>query len=130
MRPVIGTFEDIVALAPAHAVLLVGLRALAFELHPGLVEVARPGERSLSWGWGARKMREAYAYALPYTRHVNLGFYRGAFLPDPAGRLKGTGVALRHVTVKGVDDLSDPAIRDLMAAAREERRVALGLAPA
>lgn len=125
----IGTFEDIVALAPAHETLLRALRALAFELHPGLVEVARPGDRAVSWGWGPKKMSEAYAYALPYTGHVNLGFYRGAFLPDPAGRLKGTGAALRHVSLQGAAELSDPAIRDLLLAAREERRVALGLRP-
>lgn len=124
---VIGTFEDIVALAPTHEALLRRLRAMAMELHPGLVEVARPGDRAVSWGWGPKKMSEAYAYALPYTGHVNLGFYRGAFLPDPASRLKGTGAALRHVSLKTVEELSDPAIRALMLAAREERRVALGL---
>jgi hypothetical protein len=125
---VIGTFEDIVALAPAHEPLLRALRALAFQLHPELVEVARPGDKAVSWGWGPRKMSEAYAYALPYTGHVNLGFYRGAFLPDPAGRLKGTGAALRHVSLKTAAELSDPAIRALMVAARDERRAALGLA--
>lgn len=127
MPGVIGTFEDIVALAPAHAALLQALRALAFELHPGLVEVARPGDRAVSWGWGPKKMSEAYAYALPYTAHVNLGFYKGALLPDPAGRLKGTGAALRHVSLTSPDQVADPAIRALMEAAREERCAALGL---
>jgi hypothetical protein len=125
---VIGTFEDILALAPAHEALLRALRAMAFELHPELVEVARPGDRAVSWGWGPKKMSEAYAYALPYSGHVNLGFYRGAFLPDPAGRLKGTGAALRHVSLKTAAELPDPAIRALMVAARDERRAALGLA--
>jgi hypothetical protein len=125
---VIGTFEDIVVLAPVHEALLRALRALAFELHPELVEVARPGDRAVSWGWGPKKMSEAYAYALPYSGHVNLGFYRGAFLPDPAGRLKGTGAALRHVSLKTAAELPDPAIRALMVAARDERRAALGLA--
>ena len=123
----IGTFEGIVALAPAHEALLRALRALAFELHPGLVEVARPGDRAVSWGWGPKKMSEAYAYALPYTGHVNLGFYRGAFLPDPARRLKGTGASLRHVSLKSVDEVADPAVRSLLVAACEERRVTLGL---
>lgn len=127
MANVIGTFEDIVALAPAHEALLRALRALALELHPGLVEVARPGDRAVSWGWGPKKMSEAYAYALPYANHVNLGFYKGAALPDPAGRLKGTGAALRHVSLTSADQVLDPSIRALMEAARQERRAALGL---
>lgn len=127
MADVVGTFEDIVALAPEHEATLRALRALARELHPGHVEVARPGDRAVSWGWGPKKMSEAYAYALPYKGHVNLGFYRGAFLPDPRGMLKGTGKAMRHLSVRRAEEVSDPAVRDLIVAAREERRDALGL---
>ncbi|PZU49013.1 MAG: hypothetical protein DI568_06365 [Sphingomonas sp.] len=116
-----------VALAPAQEAVLRALRALAFELHPGLVEVSRPGDRAVSWGWAAKKMSEAYAYALPYRSHVNLGFYRGAALPDPDGLLRGTGKAMRHVQVRDIKDVAAPGLRALMLAAREERRVALGL---
>ena len=123
----IGSFDDIVALAPAQEAVLRALRALAFELHPRLVEVSRPGDRAVSWGWGAKKMSEAYAFALPYRSHVNLGFYRGAALPDPDGLLRGTGKAMRHVQVRDIEDVAVPGLRALMLAAREERRVALGL---
>ena len=123
----IGSFDDIVALAPAQEAVLRALRALAFELHPGLVEVSRPGDRAVSWGWGAKKMSEAYAYALPYRSHVNLGFYRGAALLDPDGLLRGTGKAMRHVQVRDIEDVAVLGLRALMLAAREERRVALGL---
>ncbi|GAD58263.1 hypothetical protein MBEBAB_0513 [Brevundimonas abyssalis TAR-001] len=104
------------------------LRALAAEVNPEHVEVARPGDRAVSWGWGPKKMSEAYAYALPYKSHVNLGFYRGADLPDPRGRLKGTGKAMRHLSIQHADEISDAAVRDLLVAARDERRRALGLA--
>lgn len=123
----IGSFDDIVALAPAQEAVLRALRALAFELHPGLVEVSRPGDRAVSWGWGAKKMSEAYAYALPYRSHVNLGFYQGAGLPDPDGMLRGTGKAMRHVQVRDIEDVAVLGLRALMLAAREERRVVLGL---
>lgn len=125
MADAIGTFDQIVALAPRHEALLRALRALACDLHPGLVEVARPGDRAVSWGWGPKKMREAYACALPYRDHVNLAFYRGAVLPDPGGLLRGTGKAMRHVSIVRLDQLGDPAIRALLVAAREERREAL-----
>jgi len=126
MAAQIGTFEDIIALAPQHEAVLHALRALAQELHPEAVEVARPGDRAVSWGWGPKKMSEAYAYALPYAAHVNLGFYRGAALPDPTGLLQGTGKAMRHLAVRQVAEIAAPAIRALLIAARDERRAALG----
>ncbi len=131
MAEAAGTFAQIVALAPQHEALVLALRALAFALHPDVVEVSRPGDRAVSWGWGPKKMSEAYACALPYRDHVNLAFYRGAELPDPEGLLRGTGKAMRHVPLVGADQLDAPAIRALLVAAREERRLALRLdAPA
>jgi len=124
----IGTFEQIVALEPQHDELLHALRALAFELHPGLVEVARPGDRAVSWGWGSKKLSEAYACALPYRNHVNLAFYRGADLEDPTRILRGTGKAMRHLPLTQVEQLANPAVRELLIAARMERGQALGLA--
>lgn len=127
MAEVIGTFDDILALAPEHEAILRALRALVSDVHPELIEVSRPGDRAVSWGWGPKKMSEAYAYALPYKNHVNLGFYRGAVLPDPDGKLKGTGKAMRHISVAALSDVGDPALRDLIIAARDERRRGLGI---
>jgi hypothetical protein len=101
MNEAINTFEQIVALEPQHEALLRAVRALAFELHPDLVEVARPGDRAVSWGWGPRKMSEAYACALPYKDHVNLAFYQGANLRDPTRKLRGTGKTMRAVIAVG-----------------------------
>ncbi|MBN8630644.1 MAG: DUF1801 domain-containing protein [Rhodobacterales bacterium] len=120
------TFDDIVALAPQHRAVLLAVRARVGQEHPDVVEVARPGYRAVSWGFGA-KMTEAYAYALPYRDHVNLGFYQGTSLPDPAARLKGTGKAMRHIPLSDPADLDDPAVLTLIRAARDERRIALNL---
>ena len=49
------------------------------------------GERAATYGFGPKKMSDAYAYILPYTNWFNLGFYRGADLPNPHGLLEGTG---------------------------------------
>jgi hypothetical protein len=121
----LATFDDIVALEPQHASILRALRAKLLELHPELIEVARLGERAVSWGWGPKKMSEAYAYASPYRDHVNLGFYRGAFLKDPSGRLKGHGKAMRYVSLTHADDIDDKSLHDLIVEAREERKAAL-----
>ena len=39
----------------------------------------------------------AFAYANVFRAHVNVGFFRGTELPDPAGLLQGEGKYMRHV---------------------------------
>jgi hypothetical protein len=39
----------------------------------------------------------AFGYVAPFKDHVNLGFFFGALLKDPARLLEGTGERGRHV---------------------------------
>ena len=103
------------------------LRDLILSLHPAAVVVYRVGDRGVSYGWGPKKMSEAYAYLMPQKSYLNLGFYQGAVLSDPAVLLQGTGKALRHVKVWNRDAVAALALQDLILAATAERRVALGL---
>jgi hypothetical protein len=41
-----------------------------------------------------------FAYVNVFTSHVNVGFFCGAALPDPARLLRGTGKRMRHVTLR------------------------------
>jgi hypothetical protein len=41
-----------------------------------------------------------FAYVNAFTDHVNVGFFRGAALPDPARMLQGAGKFMRHVKLK------------------------------
>ena len=41
-----------------------------------------------------------FAYVNVFTSHVNVGFFQGAALPDPARLLEGTGKFMRHVKLK------------------------------
>jgi hypothetical protein len=41
-----------------------------------------------------------FAYVNVFTSHVNVGFFQGAALPDPAHLLQGTGKFMRHVKLK------------------------------
>ena len=55
----------------------------------------------------------AFAYTNVFTAHVNIGFFLGAALPDPAGLLQGDGKYMRHVKLKAgmaVDALSLEAL--------------------
>lgn len=42
----------------------------------------------------------AFGYVNVFTSHVNIGFFNGASLPDPACILEGTGKFMRHVKAK------------------------------
>jgi len=42
----------------------------------------------------------AFAYVTVFRSHVNVGFYFGAYLDDPAGLLAGSGKRMRHVKLK------------------------------
>jgi hypothetical protein len=58
-----------------------------------------------------------FAYVGIFKAHVNVGFYRGAFLPDPARLLEGNGVSMRHVKLKPGDDVDAAALSALIDAA-------------
>jgi len=41
-----------------------------------------------------------FGYVNAFKAHVNVGFFQGATLPDPAGLLEGSGRYMRHVKLK------------------------------
>jgi len=66
-------------------------------------------------------MTEHYAYIAVLGGHVNLGFYHGASLPDPAGLLEGSGKKLRHVKLRSVSGSKSPAVTALLREAIADR---------
>ena len=126
MRARLGSFDDLLSLtaAPLRPVVS-ALKAMVLDVHADACEVVRLGDRAATYGVGPRKMTDGYVYILPHAAWVNLGFYRGADLPDPEVLLEGTGARMRHVKIRSVDDARRPAVRALVAAAYAERRDAL-----
>ena len=55
-----------------------------------------------------------FAYVNVFTSHVNVGFFRGASLPDPARLLQGTGKFMRHVKVRPGTATNAAALRRLI----------------
>src|SRR5215813_8176687 len=88
-------------------------RALIQEIVPDAHERYYEKFSSLSYGTGTR-MTEGFVYIAPMKNRINLGFYRGAVLPDADGLLESTGKLLRHVKLFSVADLEKPAIRQLI----------------
>jgi hypothetical protein len=63
-----------------------------------------------------------FAYVAAFSTHANVGFFRGAELPDPAGLLAGSGRRMRHVKLRPGRPLDEVALDDLIRAAWEDIR--------
>lgn len=57
-----------------------------------------------------------FGYVNVFTSHVNVGFFHGAALPDPARLLQGTGKFMRHVKLRPGKATDDAALVRLIAA--------------
>jgi hypothetical protein len=58
-----------------------------------------------------------FGYVNVFTAHVNVGFFQGAALSDPAGLLQGAGKFMRHVKLRPGTATNDAALRRLIEAA-------------
>ena len=56
----------------------------------------------------------AFAYVNVFTSHVNVGFFQGASLPDPARLLQGAGKYMRHVKLAPGTPINDAALGKLV----------------
>ena len=121
-----GTFEEALSGSSSQVKEIAGrLRALISEVYPEVVEVPWPKQKIVGYGVGPKKMSEHFCYIGAFKKHVNLGFYYGADLPDPLGLLEGTGKKLRHIKVKTSEEVDQPARRDILQASLDERKEAL-----
>jgi hypothetical protein len=58
-----------------------------------------------------------FGYVNVFTSHVNVGFFQGASLPDPARLLQGNGRFMRHVKLRPGTVVNDEALSRLIEAA-------------
>lgn len=99
------------------------VRDLVYDVFPATVEVVWERQRSVGWGMGPKKFTEQFAYLMPFTKHMTLGFYRGGELPDPEGLLPTGGgrqvagtLSMRSVRISSLDQVHQPALRALIEA--------------
>ena len=67
----------------------------------------------------------AFAYVNAFKDHVNVGFFHGAALDDPAALLEGSGKRMRHVKLRWGEPVNAPAMNKLIAAAYRDIRLRL-----
>ena len=91
------------------------VRALIASVTPDADEYLKLGWKVIWYGFGP-KMPDQFAVVMPTRHHVGLGFAYGSDLPDPKGKLEGTGKRMRHVKLRTAADAADPAIAALLRA--------------
>jgi hypothetical protein len=97
-------------------------RTLLLKAFPGIHEEVDAPSKLVAYGYGPR-MKDMLCVIMPLKAGVNLGFFRGVDLPDPAGLLQGTGKRHRHVRIHDSKELHSPAVRDLVAAALDTYQI-------
>jgi hypothetical protein len=67
-----------------------------------------------------------FGYVNTFKSHVNVGFFHGAKLKDPAGLLEGDGKSMRHAKLKRGREINAAGLCELIAAAYADIKVRLG----
>jgi hypothetical protein len=61
-------------------------------------------------------MRDLLFAIIPHAAHVNLQLVDGVDLPNPDGRIEGTGKRARHVKVRSLSDIEAPWLKAAISA--------------
>ena len=105
---------------PHVSSLALALRQIVLEEAPEAIEsIAKGYAVAIGFSFTGKPMKDGFCHVVAYSTHVNLGFNRGAELPDPARILKGTGKSIRHITVRSHGQLDNALIRRYLQAAIE-----------
>ena len=72
------------------------------------------------WFGFSGRMKDMFCYIATNAGHVNLGFPRGASLPDPNRVLEGDGKAMRHIKFRSHGDVERAFVPRYIQAAMEQ----------
>jgi hypothetical protein len=98
------------SLNPEQNSIVASLRELIHDAVPGCEEAFKWSRPIFGAGMG-------FAYIQANKAHINLGFAKGALLPDPQGLLEGTGKELRHVKIRSAEQVNPTHLLPLIQAA-------------
>ena len=100
--------------------LALALREIILDEAPGASESIYQVYTVAIWFGFSDKMKDMFCYIATNANHVNLGFPRGAALPDPYRVLEGQGKAMRHIKFASERDLERPFVRRYIQASIEQ----------
>jgi hypothetical protein len=93
---------------------------------PGSLEMVYDNYNALVIGFVPNERPSDAIFSIVlYPDHVSLCFLQGAGVPDPRGRLLGSGNVARHVRLESAATLDDPEIGSLMNTALHRAKVPL-----
>jgi hypothetical protein len=84
------------------------LRELAFTARTVIDQRLEDGTSAIRWAhptWSIGRTPVCYLKAA--SRHITLGFWQGASLDDPSGRLESSGTVMAHVKLRAVEDIDE-----------------------
>jgi hypothetical protein len=101
--------------------LALALREVVLEEAPDAIESIFKGYAVvIGFSFTGKPLKDGFCHVVTYSSHVNLGFNRGALLPNPNGVLQGTGKLIRHITIGQENELDRPFVRRYLQAAIEQ----------
>ena len=107
------TVEEYIDALPAE------LAAIATAARRVIDRELRDASCSIKWAqpvWSVGK--EPVCYLKKASKHVTLGFWKGASLRDPSGRLESSGSVMAHAKLRTLGDVDPNLLRDWLRQAR------------
>ena len=83
-------------------------------LHYLVREYVPDAEEAIKWSQPVFSRGGPFCYIKHAKGHVNLGFWWGVKLDDPAGVLEGSGEKMRHVKVRSLEEIDPDVLGDLI----------------
>jgi len=113
--------SELAAYDPDVSDLTLALRELVLEEAPNAIEsIVKGYALAIGFSFTGKPLKDGFCHIVSYSTHVNLGFNRGASLPDPNNVLVGNGKSIRHITIGDLRELDRPYIRRYLQAAIEQ----------
>jgi hypothetical protein len=113
--------SHLAAYDPHISGLTLALREVVLEEAPEAIEsIVKGYALAIGFSFTGKPLKDGFCHIVTYSTHVNLGFNRGALLPDPNRVLAGKGKLIRHITIRDQNELDRPFVRRYLQAAIEQ----------
>lgn len=98
--------------------LTIQLRDFITDLVPEANELIWDNYNAVALAYSkSEKLKDAFCHIAVYSKHVNIGFNRGAELTKTNIKLKGTGKLIRHLSVKQFSDFPSKSMTPMICEA-------------
>ena len=93
------------------------------QLRDILREALPEAEEAIKWSQPVWSAYGPLCFIKAFKAHINFGFWRGVELDDPQQLLEGSGVKMRHVKIRSLEDIHAEAFGAFLRQALELSRL-------